>query len=112
MKKAANHPQWALAHKKPSTELKCIRGKYYLYECSSFYDKELKKTRKKTGKYLSMISEEKGLVPPRRRQIEVENETVSVMAEKDQIAVLEPKVGQVKEYGLSTFISWHCSDLI
>lgn len=112
MKKSADHPQWALAQKKPGTELRCIRGKYYLYECSSFYDKELKKTRKKTGKYLGMISEEKGLVPPRRRQVEVENENVSVMAEKDQIAVAEPKVGQVKEYGLSTFISGHCTEMI
>lgn len=112
MKKTTQHPQWALAQKKPGTELRCIRGKYYLYECSSFYDKELKKTRKKTGKYLGMITEEKGLVPPRRRQVEVENETASANAEKGKIPVPEPKVGQVKEYGLSTFISEHCKSLI
>lgn len=112
MKKTANHPHWALAQKKPGTELRCIRGKYYLYECSSFYDKELKKTRKKTGKYLGMITEGKGLVPPRRRQVEVENETESANAEKGKIPVPEPKVGQVKEYGLSTFISEHCKSLI
>lgn len=111
MKKTANHPQWALAQKKPGTELRCIRGKYYLYECSSFYDKKLKKTRKKTGKYLGMITEEKGLVPPRRRQIEAENESVSSQAEKGRIEVAEPKVGQVKEYGLSTFISGQCGEL-
>ena len=46
MKKKANHPQWALAQKRPGTELRCIRGKYYLYECSSFYDKEKKRTRR------------------------------------------------------------------
>ncbi len=108
----ANHPQWALAQKKPGTELRCIRGKYYLYECSSFYDKETKKTRKKTGKYLGMITQENGLVPPRRRQVEVENEEASDKAEKNQIPIPEPKVGQVKEYGLSTFISLHCNTLI
>ena len=74
MKKKANHPQWALAQKRPGTELRCIRGKYYLYECSSFYDKEKKRTRKKTGAYLGMITEGKGLVPPRRRQIAIDNE--------------------------------------
>ncbi|MGM9833184.1 MAG: hypothetical protein ACI31A_05810, partial [Candidatus Limisoma sp.] len=73
MKKAANHPQWALEQKRPGTELRCIRGKYYLYECSSFYDKEKKKSRKKTGAYLGMVTEDRGLVPPRRRQVEIEN---------------------------------------
>lgn len=35
MRKKAEHPQWALDHKRPGTELRCIRGRYYLYECSS-----------------------------------------------------------------------------
>ena len=76
MRKKADHPQWALDQKRPGTELRCIRGKYYLYECSSFYDKEKKKTRKKTGAYLGMITEEKGLVPPRRREFEIDNEKI------------------------------------
>ncbi len=112
MKKVANHPQWALAQKKPGTELRCIRGKYYLYECSSFYDRQTKRTRKKTGKYLGMITEESGLVPPHRRQVSVENDRVSRKAETGQIAIPEPKVGQVKEYGLSTFITQHCGELV
>ncbi len=112
MEKKAQHPQWAIAQKKPGTELRCIRGKYYLYECSSFYDKELKKTRKKTGKYLGMITEERGLVPPRKRQVEIENETVCAEAAAGHISCPEPKVGQVKEYGLSTFISEGCGELI
>ncbi len=112
MEKKVNHPQWALDQKKPGTELRCIRGKYYLYECSSFYDKELKKTRKKTGKYLGMITEGKGLVPPRKRQVEIENETVCAEAAAGRITCPEPKVGQVKEYGLSAFISDGCGELI
>lgn len=112
MKKTANHPQWALDQKKPGTELRCIRGKYYLYECSSFYDKKLKKTRKKTGKYLGVISEEKGLVPPRKRQIEIKNEEIGADAAKGKVTCPTPKVGEVKEYGLSTFISDGCTELI
>lgn len=34
-----------LDQKRPGTGLRCIRGKYYLYECSSFYDKENKENR-------------------------------------------------------------------
>ena len=109
---AANHPQWALAQKKPGTEIRCIRGKYYLYECSSFYDKERKKTRKKTGKYLGTIVEGKGLVPPRRKQVEIENEAVAAKAAKGQVCAPEPKVGQVQEYGLSAFITENCRELI
>ena len=53
---AANHPQWALKHKKKGTELRCIRGRYYLYEVSSKWDKEKKRARKITGKCLGSIT--------------------------------------------------------
>ncbi len=111
MEKKTNHPQWALDQKRPGTELRCIRGKYYLYECSSFYDKEKKKTRKKTGAYLGMVTQEKGLVPPRRRQVEIENRTVEEQASKGVTIVPEVKVGRVQEYGLSAFISNNCKEL-
>lgn len=111
MNKRANHPQWALDQKRPGTELRCIRGKYYLYECTSFYDKEKKRTRKKTGAYLGMVTEERGLVPPRRRQVEIENEKIEKEAAAGKIKESEPKLGEVKEYGLSTFISTHCTEL-
>lgn len=60
----SEYPGWVLAHKGPGTEIRQIRGKYYLYRCSSFYDPETKRTRKKTGEYLGRITEE-GLVPRR-----------------------------------------------
>jgi transposase len=53
---AANHPQWALKYKKKGTELRCIRGRYYLYEVSSKWDKEKKRARKITGKCLGSIT--------------------------------------------------------
>ena len=35
MEAKQKHPDWALAHKKPGTELKCINGRYYLYVVKS-----------------------------------------------------------------------------
>ncbi len=107
----ANHPQWALEQKRPGTELRCIRGKYYLYECSSFYDKETKSSRKKTGAYLGMVTEDRGLVPPRRKQVEIANVRLEEETKKGQVAVASPKLGEIKEYGLSEFISTQCTEL-
>lgn len=59
------HPQWALKHKRKGTELRCIRGRYYLYEVSSKWDKEKKKPRKITGKCLGSITED-GFKPSKR----------------------------------------------
>ena len=107
-----NHPKWALDQKRPGTELRCIRGKYYLYECKSFYDKEKKKTRKKTGAYLGAITEEKGLVPPRKKLVELEELRIREEAAAGRVCAAEPKVGRVQEYGLSAFITNCCGELI
>ena len=111
MRQPAEYPEWAVVQKRPGTELRCIRGKYYLYECKSFYDKGKKKTRKKTGAYLGMITENEGLVPPRRRQVQIDNASVAELAAKGEAKVEGPKLGQVAEYGLSAFISTHCEEL-
>ena len=112
MKTKTQHPQWALNQKRPGTELRCIRGKYYLYECKSFYDKERKKTRKKTGAYLGMITEEKGLVPPKRRQVEIANEEIGKRAAAGNVPTPSPRVGEVREYGLSAFVTGQCGELM
>jgi transposase len=65
-----SHPDWALAHKKKGTELRCIRGKYYLYQVSSTWDKEKKRAVKKTGKSLGTISEKEGFKPSKARYTE------------------------------------------
>lgn len=64
----AKFPEWVLAHKKPGTELRLIRGKYYVYACSSEYDKEIKRARKKTGAYLGRITEAEGFIPKKEIQ--------------------------------------------
>ncbi len=64
-----NHPQWALDQKKPGTELRLIRGIYYLYAYKTVYDKERKGPRKVTGKILGRVTEN-GFVPSEKRQME------------------------------------------
>ena len=60
MKEKVNHPEWALKHKKTGTELRLIKGRYYLYEVSSKWNKEKKRAQKITGKILGRITEDKG----------------------------------------------------
>jgi transposase len=48
-------PEWVLKYKRPGTELRCIRGKYYLYEAYSKWDKAKKRARKISGKCLGAI---------------------------------------------------------
>lgn len=60
---ASKHPEWALKHKRPGTELRLMSGRYYLYEVSSKWNKEKKRAQKISGKILGRITEEKGFVP-------------------------------------------------
>jgi len=62
-----SHPFWATKFKKKGTELRCIRGKFYLYECHSVWDKQKNKPKKITGKCLGSISEENGFKPSKNR---------------------------------------------
>jgi hypothetical protein len=44
------YPDWALAFRKPGTELRFINNTYYLYEVTAFYDPVKKKGRKMATK--------------------------------------------------------------
>ena len=70
------HPEWAVKFRRPGTELRCIKGRYCLYECTSVYDKEKKRVVKKTGKYLGSITEHGGFKESRKRILERELEQV------------------------------------
>jgi len=50
------HPKWALKHKKKGTELRLIRGTYYLYEVTSKWNPDKKRAQKITGKLLGKIT--------------------------------------------------------
>lgn len=58
-----------------------------------------------------MITEDRGLVPPRRKQVEIANQQQEEATKKGSVAVPSPKLGEVKEYGLSKFISTQCTEL-
>lgn len=57
------HPDWALKHKRSGTELRLMKGRYYLYEVSSKWNKEKKRAQKITGKILGRITKDKGFTP-------------------------------------------------
>lgn len=58
------YPEWVTKHKSKGTSISCSRGRYYLSEYSTVWNKEKKRAKKVTGKYLGVITQEHGLVPP------------------------------------------------
>lgn len=101
------HPEWAVKHRRPGTELRCIHGTYCLYECTCVYDKQKKRGVKKTGRYLGSITEEGGFKESRKRIAERERERSAVKAcdEGAGSTRADAVVGQTKELGLSRFVS-------
>jgi hypothetical protein len=104
MTKASHpYPEWALIHRKPKTELRFINGAYYLYSVSSFYDKELKKGRKKTGPLLGKITEKDGFVPSNKlEQIKNAKSTNSI----------DYSTLSIREYGFSKFMQVYGATII
>lgn len=73
------HPTWALKHRKSGTELRLIKGHYYLYEVTSKWNKEKKRSQKITGKILGKITENKGFIlSPSRRELTPQLDRLSV----------------------------------
>lgn len=56
-------PDWVLKHKAPRTEIRCIKGKYYIYKIASKWNKETKKPKKITLGQIGVITEADGLIP-------------------------------------------------
>ena len=96
MKTRIAHPEWALKHKKPGTELRLMKGRYYLYEVSSKWNKEKKRAQKITGKILGRITEDRGFTPSGER-------TQSYPQIKEVFA---------KSSGLGTFVESVISDVL
>ena len=88
----STHPQWALAHKKQGTELRCINNRYYLYEYKTVYDATLKRARKITGKILGSITKRDGFIPSATR--------IANSVKRNVISM--PVI--VKEYGVSQLV--------
>jgi len=101
MKKSNSpYPDWVLKHRKPKTEIRLIRGKFYVYEVSSTYDKEKKRARKVSGKYLGRITELEGFVPSDKIKV------------SKKLKLVNETTLSTKEYGLSAFIQKYCSNII
>ena len=95
-------PDWAVKFRRPGTELRRVNDALYkLYECSSVYDKEKKRARKITGKYLGSITEDGGFKESRKRIMERE---IEELKSGKPVKEEEPRIGEVKEYGLSEYI--------
>ena len=98
------HPEWALKHRKPGTEVRFINGNYYLYEVSSKWDKAKKRTRKITGKIIGRIKPDGILIPSKRRQ----KKTIKIEKTVEELS----GAICVKEYGLSHFILSYMIDIV
>lgn len=85
------HPEWALKFKKKGTELRLINGTYYLYEVTSKWNPQKKRSQKITGKFLGKITPE-GFIESEKKKLK----------EGFERCIKEPL--QVKEYGASFFI--------
>ena len=57
------HPEWVQKHKIPGSEIRCIKGRYYLYGYTTVWSKEKKRPQKKTTKQIGVITEDYGLIP-------------------------------------------------
>lgn len=105
------HPEWATKYRRPGTELRKVNDHlYHLSECRSVYDKEKKRARKISGKYLGSITEEGGFKESKARQREREIEELK--AAKGNPEPVECRVGEVKEFGLSKFILENQTDTL
>lgn len=79
------YPEWVEKNRAKGTNISCIRGKYYLYEVTSEWNRDKGRAQKKTGKYLGRITEE-GLIPPRKQR------------------TTTPLTATTKEYGASSVL--------
>jgi len=96
----SNFPDWVNKHRKQGTEIRKFGDRYYIYEVTGFYDKERKKSRKKTGRYLGTIHQTEGFIEAKTKRVPKSYKSVDV----DKIST--------KEYGLVAFIRSFCSDII
>jgi hypothetical protein len=62
-------PEWIQKYKEPRTEIKKIKERFYKYEVDFVYNKEKKKTDKKTLRLLGKLTEEDGFIPSSKDEL-------------------------------------------
>jgi len=94
MERRVCHPGWVLKHKRKGTEIRQLRGYYYLYKIKSVYDPQRKRAKKVTERFLGKITED-GLIKPKYERV---MENLSSLT--------------VKEFGASSMIIKLSGDII
>jgi hypothetical protein len=89
-KQRITHPSWALACKRKGSELRYIRGNYYLYAVTSKWNPDKKRSVKITGRLLGKITEADGFIESEKARLR-----------KQQLVVERV---HVKEYGVCAII--------
>jgi transposase len=89
-----DYPDWVLKQKIKGTEIRKIGSNYYLYKIRSEWDKDKKRAKKITEKFLGRITED-GLRKPKVERL--------IEAQKNIC---------IKEYGASQFIKTESNDII
>jgi transposase len=67
-------PDWAQKYKEPRTEIRRIKNGYYKYQVDFVYNKEKKKTEKKTIRLLGKITEKDGFVASSKDELRRKSE--------------------------------------
>jgi transposase len=67
-------PDWIQKYKEPHTEIKRQGNGFYKYEVSFVYNREKKKTDKKTGHLLGKITEKEGFIPSSKNELRQRSE--------------------------------------
>ena len=86
------HPEWAIKFRKPGTELRFIKNRYYLYEYKTVYNAITKKPKKISGICLGSITEQGGLKESLKR----------LVGRNPNIGPIKSII--VKEYGVSYLV--------
>ncbi len=71
------HPDWVLKQKRKGTEVRKIGNNFYLYKVTCVWDKEKKRARKITEKFLGTITQD-GLIKPKKERLIESIDKVSV----------------------------------
>jgi hypothetical protein len=97
-------PEWATKFKEPRTEIKRIKTGFYKYEVAFVYNKEKKKTEKKTLRLLGKITEEDGFIPSskdalRHKSLELPQVDIKTFGVFNLFsALMEEEITSLKEY--------------
>ena len=88
------YPEWVEKHRRKGTNISCIKGKYYLYECTSKYNPEKKRSQKITTKYLGRITEEGLIAPKKKNCVSVDNVSVKEYGASEAVSQFGKNVYQ------------------